>query len=160
MIKRYYNSRQLALIITNYNNLLFHLTIAWLLQLTTGITIYDDCSYNLRHALQLTTLLQFTTDTLLWSVHLCPQSSISRANGNRPAFTDWEPRGRLCEKWFATKKFNSPFWTKVWSPLIKNSWIRLWFFFLLLLLHIFFHFFSLCFLHIIILYWINLAPHY
>ena len=33
-----------ARLITNYNNL----TIAWLLQFTTGITIYDDCYYNLR----------------------------------------------------------------------------------------------------------------
>ena len=61
-----------ASLVTNYNNPLLHLTIAWLLQfstlllqLTTGITIYDDCYYNLRHVLQLTTLLQFTTDTLL-----------------------------------------------------------------------------------------------
>ena len=148
-----------ASLITNYNNLLLHLTIDWLLQFSTTVITINDRYYNLRHALQLTTLLQFTTDTLLWSVHLCSQSSISRANGDRPAFTDWEPRGRLCEKWFATKKFNSPFWTKVWTPLIKTSWIRFWFFFLLTLLHIFSHFFSLCFLHIIILYWINLAPH-
>ena len=34
----------------------------------------------------------------------------------RPTFTDWETRGRLFEKWFATKKFNSPFRTKVWIP--------------------------------------------
>ena len=52
----------------------------------------------------------------------------------RPAFTDWETRGRLCEKKFSTKKFNSPFWTEVWTthppgplhPTIKNSWMRSW----------------------------------
>ena len=34
----------------------------------------------------------------------------------RPAFTDWETRGRLFEKWLATKTFNSTFRTKVWTP--------------------------------------------
>ena len=99
-----------------------------LLQLTTGITIYDDCYYNLRHVLQLTTLLQFTTDTLLWSVHLCSQSSISRANGDRSAFPDWEPRGRLCEKVICHKKVQQSFLNQSLDPPNKNSWIRLWLF--------------------------------
>ena len=42
------------------------------------------------------------------------------------AFIYWETRGSLCEKKFATQKFNCPFWTKVWATPIKNSWIRPW----------------------------------
>ena len=52
----YYNSRQLARLITNYDNMLLQITIAWLLQFsTTVITLYDRY-YNLRRL-----LLQFTT---------------------------------------------------------------------------------------------------
>ena len=46
----------------------------------------------------------------------------------RLSFTDWETRGRLCEKLFATKKFNSTFWPKDCHPTplflaynVKNS---------------------------------------
>ena len=39
----------------------------------------------------------------------------------RPAFTDWETRGRLCEKKNCHKKVNSPFWTKVWSHPSPNQ---------------------------------------
>ena len=51
-----------ARLITNYNNL----TIAWLLQFTTGSTIYDDCYYNLRQVLQFTKSLEFTTVAIIY----------------------------------------------------------------------------------------------
>ena len=54
-----------ASLIKNYNNLLLHLKIAWLLQFLTNVITINDRYYNLRHVLQLTTLLQFMTDTLL-----------------------------------------------------------------------------------------------
>ena len=43
-------------LITIYDNLLLQFTIAWLLQFTTDITIYDYCYDNLRRL-----LFQFTT---------------------------------------------------------------------------------------------------
>ena len=45
-----------ASLITNYNNLLLHLTIAWLLQFSTTVVTINDRYYNLRRL-----LLQFTT---------------------------------------------------------------------------------------------------
>ena len=45
-----------ASLITNYNNLLLHLTIAWLLQFSTTVITINDRYYNLRRL-----LLQFTT---------------------------------------------------------------------------------------------------
>ena len=46
----------IASLITNYNNLLLHLTIAWLLQFSTTVITINDRYYNLRRL-----LLQFTT---------------------------------------------------------------------------------------------------
>ena len=45
-----------ASLITNYNNLLLHVTTAWLLQFSTTVITVNDGDYNLRRL-----LLQFTT---------------------------------------------------------------------------------------------------
>ena len=70
----YYNSRQLGLLqfttTCSYNlrYLGYYNSRQLLLQFTTGITIYDDCYYDLRQVLQFTTLLQFTTEHTISSV--------------------------------------------------------------------------------------------
>ena len=65
--------------------------------------------------------------TLLWSVCLCSQSSISRANGDRRSQIEKHAvvsvRSNLPQK----SLVNSPFWTKVWTPPISISWFRLCF---------------------------------
>ena len=67
---------------------------------------------------------------LLWSVHLFSQSSFSRANGGRPAFTDWETSGCLCffswSRIMATTRpimCNCNWWEGIWgrSNLLPKS---------------------------------------
>lgn len=58
-----------------------------------------------------------------------PPSGIIRNYNVHPGLAGWGVQS-VGEKQFDTKKFNSPFWTRVWTPTppppIKNSWIRPW----------------------------------
>ena len=166
MIKRYYNSRQLALLQITTTCYL-HLTIAWLLQFLTNVITINDRYYNLRRLLlQLTTCI--TTHDIITIHDRYPPMICSPLLAKQYFPRQRRPVGvlRLRTTWSSLwevichKKVQQSFLNQSLDPLYKNSWIRLWLFFLLTLLHIFSHFFSLCFLHIIIFYWINLAPHY
>ena len=90
------------------NRIVYHFLTSWFFLMKRAL--YFATELNSR---DIRNVIVFGYPPMICSPLLAKQSFPRQ---RRPAFTDLETRGRLFEKWFATKTFNSPFRTKVWTP--------------------------------------------